>query len=142
LPVHVFEPYFAAALPVTLRRLEAGYQGQVELQMQPQGPSARLRGDALLADLRVLAAQAPSAAAPARPGEVAADELLSWNARNLNRLDFRLLPGSKPRVEIGELRLADFFSRLEISEEGRFNLQNVAAAPPGAAASPAVAAVW
>jgi uncharacterized protein involved in outer membrane biogenesis len=141
LPVHVFEPYFAAALPVTLRRLEAGYQGQVELQMQPQGPSARLRGDALLADLRVLAAQAPSAAAPARPGEVAADELLSWNALNLNRLDFRLLPGSKPRVEIGELRLADFFSRLEISEEGRFNLQNVAAAPPGAAASPAVAAV-
>jgi uncharacterized protein involved in outer membrane biogenesis len=141
-PVHVFEPYFGAALPVSLRQLEAGYQGQVELQMQAEGPSVRLRGDALLADLRVLAARTTeaSAAAPAVPGAVAADELLNWNALNLNRLDLQLQPGTKPRVEIGELRLADFFSRLEINEEGRFNLQNVAAAPARAASAPAAAA--
>lgn len=127
LPVHVFEPYFRAQLPVSLQRLEAGFQGQVQAQQQAQGLSARLRGDALLADLRIVA----QADAPA--------ELLSWNALNLNRMDVALQPGAKPRIEIGELRLADFFSRLEITEEGRFNLQTVAARP-GEAASAAVPA--
>ena len=127
LPVHVFEPYFRAQLPVSLQRLEAGFRGEVQAQQQPQGLAARLRGDALLADLRIVA----QADAPA--------ELLSWNALNLNRIDVALQPGAKPRIEIGELRLADFFSRLEITEEGRFNLQTVAARP-GEAASAAVPA--
>ena len=126
LPVHVFEPYFGAQLPVVLQRLEAGFQGQVDLQ-QPAGaaPMLRLQGDALLADLRVLGR---TAGAPA-----AGSELLSWNALNLNGLDLDLQPGAKPRIAIQELRLADFFSRLEITEEGRFNLQTVAAQPPQAA---------
>jgi len=127
LPVHVFEPYFRAQLPVALQRLEAGFQGQVEARQQPQGLSARLRGDALLADLRILASGA------------AQSELLSWNALNLNRLDVGLQPGAKPRIEIGELRLADFFSRLEITEEGRFNLQTVAARPGDGASAAAPA---
>lgn len=135
-PVHVFEPYFGAALPVQLQRLEAGYQGSVAFQQLPQGPSAQLRGDALLADLKVLARGAPAGTAA---------ELLSWNALNLNRLGLALQPGEKPRIEIGELRLADFFSRLEINEQGQFNLQNVAAKPaagaaPAAPPAPAVAA--
>ena len=137
-PVHVFEPYFGAALPVVLQRLEAGYQGSVAIRQLPQGPSAQLRGDALLADLKVLARGAPAGSAA---------ELLSWNALNLNRMGLALQPGEKPRIEIGELRLADFFSRLEINEQGQFNLQNVAAKPatagtaaPAAAPAPALAA--
>ena len=126
-PVHVFEPYFGAALPVVLQRLEAGFQGQVELALPPQGPSLQLRGDALLADLRILARDA-------------ATELLSWNAMAFSGLDVALQPGSRPRVEIGELRISDYYSRLEITEEGRFNLQTVAAKAPGAAAAPAASA--
>lgn len=122
LPVHVFEPYFGQALPVKLQRLEAGFQGQVELQQQPQGPQAKLRGDALLADLQLLGRDEP------------ASELLTWNALQLNALALTLQPGAKPRVEIGALKLADFFARLEVNEQGRLNLQRVAEAP-GAAAS-------
>ena len=38
-----------------------------------------------------------------------------------------LQPDSKPLLEIGELRITDYYSRLEITEDGRFNLQTVAA---------------
>ena len=131
LPVHLFEPYFGAQLPVVLQRLEAGFQGQVDLQQPADAaPALRLQGDALLADLRVLGRNAGTPAA--------GSELLSWNALNLNGLDLDLQPGSKPRIAIQALRLADFFSRLEITEEGRFNLQTVAAQPqPQAAAAAA-----
>ena len=135
-PVHVFEPYFGAQLPVSLQRLEAGFQGQVEAQQQAQGLTARLRGDALLADLRVVA----RGAVPADGKADAAADLLRWNALNLNRLDVGLQPGAKPRIDIGELRLADFFTRLEITEEGRFNLQTLTARPADAASAPARAA--
>ena len=142
-PVHFFEPYFGKELPVRLQRLEAGFQGRVAVQQQPQGPSARLRGDALLADLQVLARGVqPTEAGP--DGRVPG-ELVRWNALNLNRMDVSVQPGVKPRIEIGELSLADFFARLEIDEQGQFNLQTVAARPksdaPGAVAAPAPAAV-
>jgi hypothetical protein len=51
-------------------------------------------------------------------------------------LGLSLQPGSKPLLEINELRLSDYYSRLEITEEGRFNLQN-AAAPTAQAQAPA-----
>ena len=129
-PVHVFEPYFGASLPVLLQRLEAGFEGKVELQQLPAGLSGQVRGDALLADLRVLART---------PNDAAARELLSWNAVSATAFGLSLQPGSKPLLEIDELRLADYYSRLEITEEGRFNLQTVAA-PGTAASAPAPAA--
>ena len=127
-PVHVFEPYFGASLPVLLQRLEAGFQGKVELQQLPAGLSGQVRGDALLADLRVLARTTTDAAGP---------ELLTWNAVSATAFGLSLRPDGKPLLEIDELRLIDYYSRLEITEDGRFNLQTVAA--PGAAA-PAPAA--
>jgi uncharacterized protein involved in outer membrane biogenesis len=136
-PVHVFEPLFGDALPVQLQRLEVGLQGQLQARQTAQGLAARIGGDALLADLRVLALDAAPTIAAGAPAE-----LLSWNALNLNGLKLNLQPGEKPAIEIRELRLADFFARLEVSEEGRFNLQTVAAgrgAASAAAATPAEA---
>ena len=132
LPVHVFEPYFGAALPVELQRLEAGFKGQVDLKQGPAGLAGQLRGDALLADLRILARAAP--------GDAASRELLSWNAVSIGSFGLTLQPDAKPLLEIGELRMSDYYSRVEVTEEGRFNLQNVAAAPAaGAAAAPPAA---
>jgi len=122
-PVHVFEPYFGAALPVLLQRLEAGFQGQIDLKQLPGGLAGQVRGEALLADLRVLA-RPPAGAAAADPAD---RELLTWNAVSIGDFGLRLQPGSKPMLEIGELRITDYYSRLEITEEGRFNLQTVAA---------------
>jgi uncharacterized protein involved in outer membrane biogenesis len=121
-PVHVFEPYFGAALPVLLQRLEAGFQGQFDLRQLPSGLAGQVRGEALLADLRVLAR--PPASAGADPTD---RELLTWNAVSIDDFGLRLQPGNKPMLEIGELRITDYYSRLEVTEEGRFNLQTVAA---------------
>jgi uncharacterized protein involved in outer membrane biogenesis len=135
-PVHVFEPYFGAELPVLLQRLEAGFQGRLELKQSPGGLAGQVRGEALLADLRVLARPAAGAAPDA-----AERELITWNAVSIGDFGLSLQPDSKPMLEIGELRITDYYSRLEITEEGRFNLQTVAA-PAGAAkaAAPAPAA--
>ena len=129
-PVHVFEPFFGEALPVQLQRLEAGFQGQLQVRQTAQGLAARIGGDALLADLRVLALDAAPATAAGAPAE-----LLTWNALNLNGLKLNLQPGAKPAIELRELRLADFFARLEVSEQGRFNLQTVATGRAAASAS-------
>jgi hypothetical protein len=138
-PVHVFEPYFGADLPVLLRRLEAGFQGQLDLKQLPTGLAGQVRGEALLADLRVLAKPAAGVA-----GAAAERELLSWNAVSIGDFALRLQPDGKPLLEIGELSISDYYSRLEITEDGRFNLQTVAApgtnAAGGAAAAPAGAA--
>ena len=132
LPVHVFEPYFGAALPVLLQHLEAGFQGQVDLKQTPAGPAGQVRGEVLLADLRVLARAAPGAPPPD-------GELLRWNAVSMRDFGLRLQPEAKPLLEVGELRISDYYSRVEVTPEGRFNLQTMAAPPAGSAAAPTAA---
>jgi hypothetical protein len=137
LPVHLFEPYFGAALPVSVQRLEAGFQGQVDLKQLAAGLAGHVRGDALLADLRVLARAPAGSAPPAGAADATGRELLTWNAVSLGAFALSLQPGVKPLLEIGELRFNEYYSRLEITEDGRFNLQNVAA--PAASAAPTTA---
>ena len=143
-PVHVFEPYFGASLPVQLQRLEAGFQGKIDLRQGPAGLSGQVRGDALLADLRVLAREPGANAASNAKADADGRELLTWNAVSASGFGLSLQPGAKPLLEINELHLSDYYSRLEVTEDGRFNLQTVAAPAAGgsaaAAAAPAPAA--
>ena len=67
------------------------------------------------------------------------DELLTWNSLALDGLKFDLRGGAKPRLEIAEAALSDFYSRLVITEDGRFNLRDVAALPKDAGAGDAAA---
>ena len=131
-PVHLFEPYFAAELPVAVRRAEAGYKGELAVHQGRAGLEVRSSGDVLLGDVRV--ASLPSTSAPASTANT--DELLSWQSLALKGVSFAMTPQARPRLEIAEAALSDFYSRLVITEDGRFNLQNVAKAePPAAAAS-------
>jgi uncharacterized protein involved in outer membrane biogenesis len=133
-PVHLFEPYFGAALPVVLRRADLGWQGDVELRLRDDGPAVTAVGDLLLAGVQV------HERVPASPRESGA-ELLNWQALTLRPLRVVLAPGARPRVDIGQAQLSDFFARLEIAEDGRFNLATVAAAPdPAGSAAAAQAA--
>jgi Domain of Unknown Function (DUF748) len=123
-PVHALEPYFAAALPVDLLRAEAGWRGEVSLQQGRGGTSVAARGDVLLADLKI-------------NSRGNGDELLAWQSLALQQVQVALAPGERPRVDIGEAALSDFYARLQITEQGRFNLQDVAAAPAATASAPA-----
>ena len=129
-PLHALEPYFGEALGVHLTRARLGYQGELALADGPQGLAVTARGDGRLGDVQVRTRRAAGVAA----GD--ADELLSWQTLTLAGLDLALRPAQRPRVALREVTLDDFYARLMITEDGRFNLQDVGAArPPAEAAS-------
>jgi uncharacterized protein involved in outer membrane biogenesis len=139
-PVHALEPYFGEALGLSLLRANLGYDGTLALQDGPAGLTLALKGDGRVGDVQLHTRRTAQ-----RPGQQTGDELLSWRSLTLQGLDVALKPSQKPKVVIGALGLNDFYSKLVITEDGRFNLQDVGPAPaahaPGAAAStPTVAA--
>lgn len=132
-PVHLFEPYFGEAVNVALLRAEAGWRGALAVQEQPAGWRVRAEGDARLTDVRVHTRPDRSA-----PVELAStDELLSWQSFAVDGLRVEMTPGAKPQIDIRQATLSDFYSRLVITEDGHFNLRDVAAAPADAASAPA-----
>jgi hypothetical protein len=135
-PVHLFEAYFGAQLPVSIVRAEAGYNGTLALRQAANGLDVKAAGDVLLGDVHV--GSLPDA--NTRTGITSTDELLNWQALTLKGLSFAMTPGAKPLLEVREAALNDFYSRLLVTEQGRFNLQDVAAPPAGAASAPVAAA--
>jgi uncharacterized protein involved in outer membrane biogenesis len=137
-PLHAFEPYFGSGLNLALLRAEATWRGDLSVAQRGSDWDASAKGDVLVADLRV---HERTTTASTRGG----DELLTWQSLALKGLAFDLRAGTKPQLAIAEAALTDFYSRLVITEEGRFNLRDVAAAPkaeaaPVAASAPALAA--
>ncbi len=133
-PLQAFEPYVRDRLPVRLLRAETGIKANVSVKELPAGLDIGVTGDVLLAD--VLVHSRP--AAGAKPGIGNTDELLSWQSFKLNSVTLAMAPGRGPVIDITEAALADFYSRLVITEDGRFNLQDMSAsraAVPGNAAS-------
>jgi uncharacterized protein involved in outer membrane biogenesis len=137
-PVHAFEPYFGSGLNVELLRGEADWRGDIAVTQRANNLwDASAKGNARITGLRV---HERTATRTSRGG----DELLTWQAFTLDGLKFDLRAGAKPTLEIASAVLTDFYSRLVITEDGRFNLRDVAAAPKaetGAASSPGAAAV-
>jgi uncharacterized protein involved in outer membrane biogenesis len=135
-PVHAFEPYFGSGLNVDLLRAEADWRGDIAVTQRAKDQwDASAKGNARITDLRVLERTATTTT---RGG----DELLTWQAFTLDGLKFDMRAGTKPTLEIASAALTDFYSRLVITEDGRFNLRDVTAAPKadGTATSPAAAA--
>jgi uncharacterized protein involved in outer membrane biogenesis len=140
LPVHALEPYFGAALPVLLRSAELGLKGSFDFRLGKPGITLDASADLLLADLRV---DTRTHAGPhdARSADTdTGDELLTWNALTLKPLRVRLAPGAAPRVEIGAAELNNFYARLLVTEQGRFNLTGLQAPAAADTATTATAA--
>ena len=117
---------------MALLHADASYQGQVALRQTGDAWQLGTGGDLQINEVLV----------HTRTGvdEDAGTELLSWQSLALQGLDFALAPAARPRLVVREAVLADFFSRLVVTEDGRFNLQDMAATPPAPGAS-AVAGV-
>ncbi|TCP04263.1 DUF748 domain-containing protein [Rubrivivax gelatinosus] len=133
LPLQVAEPYWRERLPVLVRRAELGWRGDTEFRLLDAGPALSLRGNAMLADLRVLARD---------DDDEAGDELLAWQSLRVESLAASMAPGEPTRLATGPVRLSRFFSRLVVTPQGRLNLQDVRGgdSPPPAAAASAPAA--
>lgn len=132
-PLQAFEPYVREQLPVRLLRAETGVKANVAVKELPAGLDIGVTGDVLLADVLVHSRPAPGA----KPGLGNTDELLSWQSFKLSGVNLAMVPGRGPVIDITEAALADFYSRLVITEDGRFNLQDVSASRTAAPAAPA-----
>ncbi|MEG0976473.1 MAG: DUF748 domain-containing protein [Comamonas sp.] len=73
LPVHAFEPYAAAALPVRLMRADASFKGSIDFVQSPKGPVVSVKGDAGLDDVRVRPLASVTAAKARQEAEGAAE---------------------------------------------------------------------
>jgi len=127
-PLHAVEPYFGGGFNVSMQRAEAQWRGDVSLRQRPDGIEAHAAGDALLADLHVFGIDPVT-------GARSPEELLSWQSFRLSGLKLAMAPKARPRIEVGEAVVSDFYSQLVVTEQGRFNLRDVRA-PEGAASSP------
>ena len=134
-PVHAVEPYFGDALGLDLRRALFGYQGELALQETPAGWTVALRGDGRVGELQLYTRWHAAGGTTED-----ADALLRWQTLTLQGLDVAIKPSQRPRVLVRELALDNFFSKLVITEDGRFNLQDVGASPDAAASASAPAA--
>jgi len=134
-PVQLLAPYIAEQVQLSLLSAEAGYKGDVSVRQLANGLEASAAGDVLLGGVHV--ATLPDASAPASANNT--DELLSWQSFALNGVKFAMKPQARPQVEIADATLSDFYSRLVITEQGRFNLQDVAGGGGASAAEATVA---
>ena len=124
-PVHAFEPYMGNPLRVSLLRSLASYRGDMALKDTGRGFAASANGEVLINDMSLLSRPESPEAVP--------EELLSWQSLALRGVKFAIEPAGRPRLDITHIDLSDFYSRLVITDQGRFNLQEVA--PPAAPAT-------
>jgi uncharacterized protein involved in outer membrane biogenesis len=110
LAVLPMQPYFEPYVNLVVSSGALSASGEVAFELPEAGePRASYRGSATLADF----------AAVTRDGR---EDLLRWKTLNVSGIDFALQP---LKVDVGEIALADFYSRLIIDPSGRFNLQDV-----------------
>ena len=129
LPIHLLARYAGTAMPVSLLHADATFQGQLKARQADAGWLVTSDGDLQVTELQLNS----RAAAGQRANSGSA--LLSWQALALQGLSVVLAPGAKPGITVREIGLDDFYARLTITEEGRFNLQDAAASPADAAAA-------
>ncbi len=124
LPLQAFERYAQLGLRIDLLQALGDYRGDVAVRESAAGLGVDAQGQLRIAGLHV----ATRPADPAAPVE----DLVTWHELNLDRLRVGIEPGRKPRIEIGQAALDGFYSRLVVTEAGRFNLLDIAEPPPAA----------
>ena len=121
IPVLPLQPYFTDFLNIELTRGQVSNSGEVTVQMDKDVLNAGYKGSLTLGDLIAV-------------DKVNNADFLKWKSLYLGGIDFRLQPMA---VNVGEVALTDFYSRLILSKEGRLNLQDIVRTSPVAAAKDA-----
>jgi hypothetical protein len=125
LAVLPMQPYFEPYVNLVVSSGALTASGDVAFDLPEGGqPRASFRGSATLADFAAVTRDAR-------------EDLLRWKTLNVSGIDFALQP---LKVDLGEIALADFYSRLIIDPSGRFNLQDLVVRGDAGAGTPAAAA--
>ncbi|MFT7724156.1 MAG: DUF748 domain-containing protein [Roseateles sp.] len=138
LPLQLFDAYLDPAWGLHLRHAELGLQADVAAARQPDGRwQATAGGDVRIGPLALLQARVIDGR------RAVGEDLLSWQALQLDGLKLTLAPDAPPRLAVRDATLDDAYARLIVDEQGRFNLRDIgpaeAAPAPGDAAASAPA---
>ena len=116
LPVLPLQPYFTEFLNIELARGQVSGKGELAVDLGKDGLTGGYKGSFTLGDL--LAVDKANNA-----------DFLKWKSLYLGDIDFRLQPMA---LAVGEIALADFYSRLIISPSGQLNLAEILRKPKSA----------
>lgn len=114
------QPYFADQLNITLRRGQISSKGDVSAEIGEQGFKASYQGSLTVGDLVTVDNENQ-------------DVFLQWRSLYFGGLDFHLQPMA---LNVGEIALTDFFSRLIIDPKGQLNLAKIVKKPTPEAGEP------
>ena len=136
LPLHVAQPYLPSNMKMRIVRADGSFHGDVRVAMGDKGPTASVKGNVSLDDVRVrsVSAQAAKSKAEEAADEASekglslgqgAEDLLNWKALGLKGVAVEVVPGKPLTVDVAETTLSDFFARIIVQENGRINLQDL-----------------
>lgn len=124
IPLLPLQPYFGEQLNIALTRGKLSSKGEVTAQVDKDNVKAAYKGSLTLGDFLAV-------------DKLNSADFLKWKSLYLGAIDFRLQPMA---INIGEIALSDFYSRLILNAAGRLNVQDIVKQPEGDAGETAKAA--
>ena len=110
LDIVALQPYFTEQLKIALVSGAASAQGALSFRQPARGdPNFAFRGNLRLAALQSI-------------DKANGEDFLKWKSLDIRKVVSRGLP---LQLEIGEIALADFYSRLIVNADGKLNLQQI-----------------
>lgn len=134
LPLHLLNAYLDPAWGLHLQRAELGLKAEVTAQQAGGAWTANVGGDVRVGPLALLQTRVVEGQ------RVVGEDLLSWQALQLDGLKLALAPGAPPRLAVKDALLEDAYARLIVNDQGRFNLRDIGPAEAAAAPAPAASA--
>lgn len=118
IPLATLQGYSGQFLNVLLQRGQFSAKGDAVLRVERGRLLAGYKGSATLGNLLLVDPENKA-------------DFLKWKSLHLGGVDFRLYP---MRIDIREIALSDFYSRLILNEAGRLNLADIVRQPAAPAA--------
>lgn len=124
LPLMPLQPYFADYLNVALTRGQLSNKGEATVSQSGDKFKAVYKGSLTLGDLLAV-------------DKLNSTDFLKWKSLYVGGIDFHLDPLA---INVGEIALADFYSRLILNQAGRLNVADIIKSSEAKPGQPAAAA--
>jgi hypothetical protein len=112
------DPYLAKQLNASIKNAELTMNGAVGLAKARENVQVGYRGDATLGNVRML-------------DRLTGDNFVRWSALSITRIDAGL-GRREPKIHIGGIALANFYSRVILNRNGTLNLSDLTTNPQAA----------
>jgi uncharacterized protein involved in outer membrane biogenesis len=113
IPLLSLQPYFAEYVTIALTRGQVSSKGEATAQIDKDGLKAGYKGSLTVGDL--LTVDRDNSA-----------DFLKWKSLFIGGIDFRLAPLA---INVGEIALTDYYSKLILNPSGRLNVLDVVKKP-------------